>query len=117
MKIILPSILNPLSRRKDRSVKLSFETRELTPEETMGLMALEGSEGWLHFSPNENTVELPPETASVEPKKTPSSRLRSVLYILYTQDVEKGKYVGLFDNYYSEQIEKIIEHIKSKLDD
>ena len=46
----LPVQLNPVSRRKDRSVKLSFETRELKPSEILSLMSFEGAEMWLLLS-------------------------------------------------------------------
>jgi hypothetical protein len=116
MKIILPASLNPLSRRKDKSVKMSFETRELTSEETMSLLALEGSEGWLCFAPNEAEIEIP--TGNVElGEKSPSERLRSVLFVWFKQETDAGRYVGLFDNFRKEKMESIINGVKSKLTD
>ena len=118
MKFILPASLNPISRRKDKSVKLSFETRELTPEETIGLMALEGAEMWLCMSLEENNLEIPEDMGTVElGDKTPSERLRNVLFVWYKQEVEKGKYVGIFENFKKDKMERIIEGVKSKLDD
>jgi len=109
MKLILPAILNPISRRKDKSVKLSLETRELTPTETIELMALEGSEGWIMFAPNEEGLEekdMPHERAEVG-VKTPSEELRAVIMAHYHQEVEAGLYIGLKDNFYKEQMQKI----------
>lgn len=114
-KIILPAILNPISRRKDKSVKLGLETRELSPEETLALMAIEGSEMWLCLAPNEKDLEIPEEQAEVD-EKSPSERLKAVLYVLYKQETEKGKYIGLFENFRREKMEKLIEMIKSKLE-
>ena len=57
MKIILPTILNPISRRKDKSVKLSMETRELSPSEILTLMSMEGEERWLMFSSNKEELK------------------------------------------------------------
>lgn len=116
MKLILPAILNPISRRKDKSVKLSVETRELTPTELISLMNLEGSEGWLQFSPNEKFEEVPEENANVE-NKSKSQRLRAVLFLLGKQQISKGKYLGLPENYVQEIMEKIIESYKQKLED
>lgn len=117
-KILLPAILNPLSRRKDKSVKLSFETRELSPDETLALMSLEGSEMWLCMSPEEKEAEVPENIESVElGEKTVGQRMRSVIFILYKQEVEKGKYVGIFDNFYKERMEKLIQLLKDKIDD
>jgi|ERR1035437_100891 hypothetical protein len=116
MKILLPAILNPLSRRKDKSVKLSFESREMSAEETMTLLALEGSEGYLCFSPNETEIEIP--TGNIEVgSKTAGQRMRAVIFILYKQEVANGKYVGLFDNFYNERMEKLIQLLKDKIND
>ncbi len=116
MILTLPAQLNPISRRKDRSVKLSYETRELTPSETMSLMALEGAEGWLIFAPNESQAneQKIPETSAELGQKSPSERLRAVIFVHYTQAVEEGKYIGLAYNFYQEQMEKIIEGYKLK---
>ena len=116
MILTLPAQLNPISRRKDRSVKLSYETRELTPSETMSLMALEGSEGWLIFAPTEHeaTAQAIPDIKPELGQKTPSERLRGIIYVHYKQSVEDGKYVGLADTFYNEQMNKIIEGYKLK---
>lgn len=116
MKVILPSVLNPISRRKDRSVLLKFDTRELSPEETLSLMALEGTEGWIQFSPNQEFEEVPNENAETD-TKSPSERLRAVMYILYKQAIKKGKFVGLFQTYYDGHMEKIIDQLKEKIEE
>lgn len=118
MKILLPAQLNPISRRKDKSVKLSYETRELNAEETMLLMSMEGEEGWLMFSTNNDIKEeeIPKTDAELE-TKTPSQRQKSVLYKLYLQDTKNMKYIGSFENYYKIKMEKVIEHWKSLLED
>lgn len=116
MILTLPAQLNPISRRKDRSVKLSYETRELTPSETMSLMALEGAEGWLIFAPTEqeaNSVQIPTVAPELG-QKSASDRLRSVIYVHYKQAVEDGKYVGLPETFYQEQMNKVIEGYKLK---
>lgn len=118
MKAIqLPAQLNPISRRKDKSLKLSFETSEMGTEAIVTLMALEGLEGWLSFAPNQTDLpEAPVENAEVE-GKTPAQRMRAVLFILFKQAVAKGKYVGTFDGYYGEQVEKILNALKDKIEE
>lgn len=119
MKLILPVVLNPISRRKDKSVKLSMDTRECNPEELLSLMALESCEGWITFSPTSQeaeAVEMPTESPNLD-TKSPSERMRSVLFIWYKQEVAKQKFVGTFDMFYGAKMDKIIESIKSKLDD
>ena len=114
MKINLPVTLNPISRRKDRSVKLSFETRELQSDEILTLMSLEGSEMWVCLAPNEDEIEIPAERAEVD-EKSPSERLKAVLFVWFKQETDAGRFVGLFETFRREKMEKIIEGVKSKL--
>ena len=116
MKITLPVQLNPISRRKDKSVKLSYETRELTPEETLTLMSMEGEEGWLVYSSNNDIKpeDIPEVNAELD-TKSQSERIKAVLYKLYIQDTASSKFIGTFDNYYKQKTEKYIEHLKSKI--
>ena len=116
MQMILPAMLNPISRRKDKSVKLSYETRELSPEETIALMAMEGTEMWLCMAASSEELPDAPQEAPDLDTKSPATRLRSVLYILYQKAVDEGKYVGLFQSYYADRMEKIISQLKEKID-
>jgi len=115
MKIILPSQINPPRLRKDGSASISFDTRELTSEEIFTIMSLRHSEGWLCFAPNEEQLEIPEERAEVD-EKSASERLRAVLFVWYKQETQNGKFTGLFETFRKEKMEKIIEGVKSKLD-
>lgn len=117
MRILLPVQLNPISRRKDKSVKLSLETRELSPTEIMTLMAIEGEEMWMSLATTEQELPEAPEEAPEIETKTSAQRLRSVLFILYKKATENGSFVGTFDNYYRDRMEKIIESLKSKIEE
>lgn len=114
MKIILPSQINPPRLRKDGSASLSFDTRELTAEEIFTIMSLRHTEGFLCFAPNEDEIEIPEERAEVD-EKSVSERLRNVIFVWYKQEVDAGKFVGLFETFKKEKYEKIIEGVKSKL--
>lgn len=117
MRILLPVQLNPISRRKDRSVKLSLETRELSPTEIMTLMAIEGEEMWMSLATTEQELPEAPEESPELETKTQAQRLRAVLFILYKKATENGSFVGTFDNYYRDRMEKIIESLKAKIED
>lgn len=116
MKITLPVQLNPISRRKDKSVKLSFETRELTPTETMTLMSMESEEGHIVFSSYDDIKpDDIPNTAPELNSKSQAERIRAVLYKLYLQDTISNTYIGTWESYYKDKTEKLIEHLKSKI--
>ena len=117
MRILLPVSLNPISRRKDRSVKVSLETRELSPTEIMTLMAIEGEEMWMSLATTEQELPDAPEEAPELETKTLAQRQRAVLFILYKKAHDEGKTIGNFDMYYREKMEKIIEQLKSKIDE
>jgi hypothetical protein len=114
-KLVLPAIINPPTIRKDGSIKLSFDSRELSAEEYMIVMGFRNTEGWLAFQPNEEGVPEIPETNAEIDEKSPSERLRAVLFVWYKQETESGKFVGLYETFRKEKMEKIIETIKSKL--
>lgn len=115
MNILLPAQINPPRIRKDGSCSVSFDTRELNSEEIFTIMSLRNSEGWLAFGPNPDDVEIPEEEAHVEGKSI-GERLRAVLFVLFKQETEAGSYTGVFDSFYKEHGEKLIEFIKRKLE-
>jgi hypothetical protein len=114
MKIILPSQINPPRLRKDGSASLVFDTRELMSEEIFTIMQMRHSEGWLCFAPNENEIDIPEEHAEID-EKSASERLRNVLFVLYKQETDAGRYVGLFETFRKERMEQIISTVKKKI--
>lgn len=80
-------------------------------------MALEGAEMWICLAPEQKDAEeIPEDMGAVEiGEKTASERLRSVLFVWFKQEVEAKRYIGLFENFKREKMEKIIETIKGKL--
>ena len=63
-----------------------------------------------------NDDNIPEQQADSEGRKmkTPSQRLRATLFVYYTQRIDKSK---TFDQFYVEQMEKIIDRFKANLDD
>lgn len=115
MKILLPATINPPVLHKDGSARISFDTRELAPEEVMVMMSMRNSEGWVCYSANKDDMQIPEENAEVD-EKSASERLRNVLFVFYKKQVEAGKFVGLFETFRKQWMEKIIDGVKKKLD-
>lgn len=110
--IVLPAGLVSVNDLKDRSAKLSFETRELSNPEFIALRDIRGTQGWLAFSMNEiQEEEIPTEMAETG-TKSPSQRLRSVLFLMWKQE----KSLLDFDVWYRSKMETLIQNIKNKLD-
>jgi hypothetical protein len=100
---------------KDGSVTLSFTSgQEIKDTETIYLLNAGRRDelGWLLWSPNKfQTEDLPKEQAE-ESQKTSAQRLRATLFVYWKQKGQQGD----FEVFYREQMEKIIDWLKSKLE-
>lgn len=109
----LAAYLDGFSSKKDGSAGLRFSTQELQPSDFSTLQSNNGAFGWLVFSPNPIQATDIPTAIAEDKNKTPSKRLRAVLYIFWEQ---KGKPTGNFETFYSQEMDKVIDHYKTKLD-
>lgn len=107
----LPVIVLPPGLKVDGSATVKMATRELTNEQVGQLRDMRNMEAWCLISPNPiQNEEVPTEPSEVE-QKTPSQRLRAVLFL-----VSKQLLVTDFNVWYRAEMEKIIDHYKAKLD-
>ena len=116
--LLIPAYFNSFRSLKDKTIKVEFETNELTPEQITGLANHLQSFGYLAFKKDDFKTEqlavIDELKADYEDKtKTPSKRLRAVIYIAYTQNSEG---FSDFESYYQSKMNKFIEHVKSKLE-
>jgi len=114
----LPSILDSYRSLKDRTLKLTFETSELTPEQMANIHYGLNKAGFLAFAPDPFTTQELEEIDSLKVEyddtgKPPSQRLRAVLYRCWEQKKEGYE---AFHDYYNVKMEKLINHFKNKLD-
>lgn len=115
--IIVPSLLDGIRTLKDKTLKVTFETNELNPQDLLGLMENLNQFGFLAFKPQpfkkeEKEILEQLESGYEEQGKTPSQRLRGVLYVNYQQNNDG---FDTFTRYYDHHLEKIINHFKSKI--
>jgi hypothetical protein len=115
--IQMPVILNRVSTRADGSLSLNFETQEMDAESTTVLIKLCRIELVALLTPKGVPLEAPIEVKSEAQSKTPSQRLRAVVFALFAFEKEQGKIAKdeLFEFYYAKKMEKVIEWVKSKL--
>ena len=97
--------------RKDGSLGLSLETPELSPKEKVLFMELQNIECETTFTPKDFDDKEINEIKTSLDNKSPSQRLRDVLFVWYKQD----KTNELFDNWYAFKMEKLIDYVKGKL--
>lgn len=110
--ISTPAIIEGLRARKDGSLGLSVSTPEMSPQEKALFFELQNINLDIVITPKDepNPEEYKIESGDLN-TKSPSQRMRSVLFILWKQDNE-----GLeFLEYYRRHMEKLIEFLKSKI--
>lgn len=114
-KVTMAAQLTGVKTLKDRSLNLSFNTRELSGEDSAVLFGLAHNEGWLLFSANDDIAEkdVPDEKAdSMTGQKSQAQRLRGALFVLWEQRGKNGK----FEDFYRSQMETLIDFVKEKLE-
>jgi hypothetical protein len=109
--VTLPVEVVDIRPRADRSVKISFESRELTGEEAAILFDNFQGAGWLRFQPNPIREMDFPDAPAEPGTKTPSQRLRASIMVLWKQQGSKGDP----ESFYRSYCERLIEYVQSKL--
>jgi hypothetical protein len=110
--IRLNIIIGSISSRKDRSLRFSAETPELSPSEAIEFMELQGINIDALFNPLDHRAEEMVEVKTSPDLKSPSERLRSIIYCYWKENVNDGD----FTSYYHKAMDRIIDRWKEKLD-
>lgn len=111
----IPAILTRYASTADKGLRLTFETNELDQEESAQLIQFKGEFGYLVFVKRDlkpEDLNVPEYAQPAKGEKTPSQRLRSVIYRLW----EKTDKSISSEQFYREKLEQIIEHFKKQLD-
>lgn len=112
---LIAAMVETITTRKDRSVKVVIGTQELNPSEAGQLFQYMNQLVTVYISPAAIDNREIDQIDKLEPElnnKSQSQRIRAVLYLLFQQNAEGFK---SFDEYYKSKTEKFIEHLKSKL--
>lgn len=114
--ISIPATISKVVTMADKSIRLQVDTQELDPDTKSRVFSLHEKLGYFFFSEAEIKakevleVELP-EIVLDKDEKSPSERLRSVLFIYWQQQGIKEP----FDIYYRRAMDKFISQVKEKL--
>lgn len=115
--LLTQAIFTGFSSRADGSLGFRGVTPELDHAEKVALMELHQKNVKLLIQPAEDSPEAMVEVKSELNAKTPSQRMRSVLFVLFRQWTEAGKIKGvMFEQFYSEQMERLIQDLKGYLE-
>lgn len=119
--LIIPAILENYSGLKDGGVKITLSTQEMNPQMMANVVSCHRKfcevlikEGEIDMNDMEEFKNHQFDEWDKRQDKTPSHRLRNVMYVLWEQDKQGYE---IFKEYYEYRMEKIIEHLKSKIID
>lgn len=104
-------IITGIRSKVDKSLGISLTTPELTTNEKAIFMDLQGVNCDMLITPLDENVETEKINKEMD-TKTPSQRLRAVLFVFYQQANETKS----FEEFYKEKMEKFIDIVKSKLE-
>lgn len=115
--IILPAQIESIATRKDGTIRVAFGTQELMPSAAGDLFSLTNKSCYVaikieNFRDEEKKV-LDELKADEDGFKSPSQRLRGVLYRLFESKPDGFKTFALF---YDSKMEQIINHLKNQID-
>lgn len=109
-----PAVITSISSRQDRSLRFSAETPEYTDEEFAEFRRLQGINVSIQIKPTDEETE----TLTIDTEmdgKTPSERLRGVLFVYWKQIASEKDPQLDFDTFYRRTLEKVIDQFKQKL--
>ena len=112
----IAATVESIRSRVDGTWVLGVGTQELKEEQAKVLLKLNRKLGYFLFKvtplQEADLINIPETTPEFKGDKTPSQRLRAVLYVYWGQ----RKPTKTFDEFYKTQMEKIIEWMKEKLE-
>ena len=124
--VIFDGGVETIATRADGSIKVVVGSQELSSDTMTRLIDLRRKVGYVLISTKEISQEqidaVETSTANMEfSEKTPSQRLRGVLYILWEKLQPKENDQGIekfvdFDLFYKRKLNEIINHYKKQLD-
>lgn len=111
-----PGTVEGISTLKDGGVSMRFHTQELNDAQTAELLRMNGKFGWIALKESElsgNDFEGLEDVRKDLSGKSPSQRLRSVIYVAYSQ---RGNNSITFEQFYAQKMEQFIDFVKENLD-
>lgn len=115
--IVIPATIENIATRSDGSIKVVIGTQIIEPDKVGQLFQLRNKLGYValkeaNFQPDETDALTEIDSDLKNLGKTPSQRMRNVLFILFKQNNEGYQ---TFNEYYNSKTEIVIEHFKSKI--
>jgi len=124
--VIMEAGISSIRTMADNTIRLTLDCQEMPSDQMARVFELKGSPGMVLISSGgiseEQIDAVSNYTTDYEiTKKSPSQRLRAVLYKVWecqqpAYQLDGEKKLMPFDLFYSNQLETIISHFKTKID-
>lgn len=114
--IVSQVIITTFTSKVDGSLGFRGVTPELSSTEKVAFLDLQGKNCRALFEPLDYASDGKTEIKNPLGTKSPSVRLRSVLFVLFKQLAAKGKVQGTFDEFYVLHLDRIIDGYKEQLE-
>ena len=119
-----PAVISKIATMADRTIRLQVDCQEMSADDEAIVLKSRNKIGWFLFGESEiteddlNDMNLPDYKPIEKKDKTPSQRLRAVLYLLWKQKGQKDIYGQQCDadTYYKQIIESLIGKYKDMLE-
>ena len=109
--IKLSGVITSIRAKVDGSLGFSTNTPELSKEEKTEFFGLQNQNIEITLKPTDFVDAPKLEVNKDLERKTPSQRMRNVIYVLW----QHSGSVGYFDDFYRSEMERSIENYKRKL--
>lgn len=111
------AIVDGVTVKKDSTISLKLGLQELPPEDTAQIFHYGNKQIWVALaetSLTEADINIPEALTDIKGDKTKSQRQRDLLWVFWNKK-QKGKIE--WNTFYNQQMDKISDYIKEKLDD
>lgn len=112
--------IDSITAKQDRTLSIKLGTQELTTADSAHLFDLMGKQVWLAIAETAiESMDVPEVLPEMKGDKSPSQRLRGILYKLWEQKygekgMKHGGYIS-FPKFYEDYMFKLCESLKDKI--
>jgi hypothetical protein len=110
--LVTQAIFSSFTSKADGSLSARLSTPELSSSEKAAFMDIQNKNVRLLIEPMDYVTDGKTEIKNPLSGKSPSERLRGVLFVLHKQK----KIAGTYDEFYVKQMESIIQSYKDQLE-
>lgn len=112
-KIQFSALIDGVVAKKDRTLTLKIGTQEMTADDASYIFSLMGNQVYIALAETGiESMDVPEIVPELKGEKTPSQRLKSVIYVAWNEKTDKKI---PFPRYYEDYMSKLIEQLKDKL--